>query len=149
VGGEHLGWTSEPGVGLLAAGLVLACVFVLVEQRAAESIPPMRLFSNSIFSIANTFGFLIGVAMFGSLILIPVHLQVVDGMTPTESGIAMLPMVAGLFSTSIAAGLIMTRTGRYKIFPILGATVVICALVMFSMLNADSPYWNTALTTST
>jgi len=118
---------------------------VLVELRAAEPIIPMRLFRNSIFSIANLFGFLIGIAMFGSMIFIPVYLQVVDGMSPTRSGLAMLPMVVGIFSTSIAAGQLMSRNGRYKIYPILGAGVVIAALLMLSQLTATSPYWYAGL----
>ncbi len=101
----------------------------------------MRLFGNSIFSIANAFGFLIGIAMFGSMIFIPVYLQVVDGMSPTESGLAMLPMVVGIFTTSISAGLLMSRTGRYKRYPIAGAAIVTAALLMLSTLDNSSPYW--------
>ncbi|MGN6130648.1 MAG: MFS transporter, partial [Nocardioidaceae bacterium] len=139
--GPDLGWGSGTGIGLLVAGTVLAVVFVLVELRAAEPIIPMRLFRNSIFSVANLFGFLIGIAMFGALIFIPVYLQVVDGMSPTKSGLAMVPMVLGIFTTSIGAGQLMTRTGRYKIFPILGAAIVIGALFMLGQLDASSPYW--------
>ena len=139
--GPDLGWASATGVGLLAAGVVLAVAFVAVELRASEPILPMRLFRSSIFAISNLFGFLIGIAMFGSMIFIPVYLQVVDGMSPTESGLAMLPMVVGIFSTSILAGQLMSRNGRYKIFPILGSSVVIVALVMLSRLTATSPYW--------
>jgi EmrB/QacA subfamily drug resistance transporter len=143
--GPDLGWGSGTGIGLLVAGVVLAVAFVLVELRATEPIIPMRLFRNSIFSIANLFGFLIGIAMFGSMIFIPVYLQVVDGMSPTKSGLAMLPMVVGIFSTSIAAGQLMSRNGRYKIYPILGAGVVIVALLMLSQLTATSPYWYAGL----
>ncbi len=143
--GPGHGWTSDLGLALLVAGLLLAVVFVMVERRAAEPIIPMRLFGNSIFSIANLFGFLIGVVMFGAMIFIPVYLQVVDGMSPTKSGLAMVPMVIGIFSTSITAGQLMSRNGRYKIFPILGATIVIGALVMLSTLDAGSPYWFTGL----
>jgi EmrB/QacA subfamily drug resistance transporter len=143
--GPDQGWGSRTGVELLVAGVVLAVAFVLVERRATEPIIPMRLFGNSIFSIANLFGFLIGIAMFGSMIFIPVYLQVVDGMSPTRSGLAMLPMVVGIFSTSITAGQMMSRTGRYKIFPILGAAVVIVALVMLSQLTATTPYWYAGL----
>lgn len=99
--GPELGWTSSTGLTLLTARLVLAVVFVFVELRASEPIIPMRLFRNSIFSITNTFGFMIGLAMFGAMIFIPVYLQVVDGMSPTRSGLAMLPMVVGIFTTSI------------------------------------------------
>jgi EmrB/QacA subfamily drug resistance transporter len=143
--GPDLGWTSATGITLLAAGVLLALAFVFVENRAIEPIIPMRLFHNSIFSISNLFGFLIGIAMFGSMIFIPVYLQVVDGMSPTRSGLAMVPMVVGIFSTSITAGQLMTRNGRYKIYPILGASVVIVALVMLSQLTAGSPYWFAAL----
>ena len=101
----------------------------------------MRLFRNSVFSIANLFGFMIGVAMFGAMIFIPVYLQVVDGMSPTRSGLAMLPMVVGIFTTSIGAGQLMSRNGRYKIYPILGASIVTVALVLLSRLDSDTPYW--------
>lgn len=139
--GPELGWTSSTGLTLLTAGLALAVLFVFVELRASEPIIPMRLFRNSIFSIANTFGFMIGLAMFGAMIFIPVYLQVVDGMSPTRSGLAMLPMVVGIFTTSIGAGQMMSRTGRYRIYPILGAAVVIVALFMLSRLDSTTPYW--------
>ncbi|MGA8995735.1 MAG: MDR family MFS transporter [Nocardioidaceae bacterium] len=139
-GPDH-GWGSGLGLGLLVAGVVLAVAFVAVELRADEPILPMRLFRSSIFAIANLFGFLIGVAMFGSMIFLPVYLQVVDGMSPTRSGLALLPMVVGIFSTSITAGQLMSRTGRYKVFPILGAGTVIVALLLLSRLDADTPYW--------
>jgi EmrB/QacA subfamily drug resistance transporter len=143
-GPDH-GWGSSLSLALLGAGLLLAVLFVLVERQAKEPILPMQLFRNSIFSIANLFGFLIGIAMFGSMIFIPVYLQVVDGMSPTKSGLALLPMVVGLFSTSIMAGQIMSRTGRYRIFPILGSSIVLIALLMLSRLTADSPYWYAAI----
>jgi MFS family permease len=139
--GPELGWGSSTGLALLGAGLALAVLFVVVELRATEPIIPMRLFRSSIFSIANLFGFLIGMAMFGAMIFLPVYLQVVDGMTPTESGLAMVPMVVGIFTTSIAAGQLMSRTGRYKHFPILGASVVTGALFMLSTLDNGTPYW--------
>ena len=139
--GPEQGWGSRLGIGLLVAGVLLAVAFVAVELRASEPILPMRLFRSSIFSLANLFGFLVGIAMFGSMIFLPVYLQVVDGMSPTRSGLAMLPMVVGLFTTSITAGRLMTRNGRYKIFPILGASIVIVGLVMLSRLSETSPYW--------
>ena len=98
---------------------------------------PMRLFRNSIFSIGQRLRFLIGFAIFGAMIFVPVYLQIVDGMSPTRSGLAMLPMVAGLFSSSIPAGRLMSRNGRYKIFPIPGRTMVAGALLLLSQLDAD------------
>ena len=143
-GPEH-GWGDPTSVALLAGGLVLAVVFVLIELRAKEPIIPMRLFRNSIFSLANGFGFLIGIAMFGSMIFMPVYLQVVSGMSPTRSGLAMLPMIVGIFSTSLTAGQIMSRTGRYRYFPPMGAALVATALLLLSRLDVDSPYWFAAL----
>jgi len=143
--GPERGWGDPTGLGLLFGGLLLAVVFVFVELRAAEPIIPMRLFANSIFSLANAFGFLIGIAMFGSMIYLPVYLQVVDEMSPTRSGLAMLPMIVGLFSTSLTAGQIMSRTGRYRVFPPAGAAFIVSALVLLSQLDVDSPYWYVGL----
>lgn len=139
--GAEYGWGSFDALGYLAAGLVLAVVFVLVELRAAEPILPMRLFRNSIFRVSTSLGFLISMAMFGAMVFLPIYLQVVDGMSPTESGLAMLPMITGLFGASIACGQIMSRTGRYKFMPITGSISVIVALVLLSMLDNQTPYW--------
>jgi EmrB/QacA subfamily drug resistance transporter len=139
--GPSLGWGSGTAVLLLALGIGLAMLFVAVELRAAEPIIPMRLFANSTFSIANSFGFLIGMAMFGSMVFIPLYLQVVDGMSPTVSGLAMVPMVAGIFTSSIACGQVMARTGQYKWMPAGGASVVLVSLLLLSRLGASSPYW--------
>ena len=120
-------------------------MFVLVELGAAEPIIPMRLFRNSIFSVANIFGFLIGAAMFGVMVFIPVYLQIVKGMSPTESGLGMVPMVLGLFTTSIGGGRVMARTGRYRWYPTIGATLVVAAVLMLSSLEPGTPYWFAAL----
>jgi EmrB/QacA subfamily drug resistance transporter len=143
--GPDLGWWSSTSVLLLVGGFALAVAFVFVELRAIEPILPMELFRQRVFATSNIFGFIIGLAMFGALIFIPLHLQVVDGMGPTKSGLAMLPLVVGIFSTSIAAGQIMSRTGRYKAFPILGAGTVSVALVLLSRLEPGTPYWQAGL----
>lgn len=143
--GPELGWSSGTSIGLLVGGLLLAVLFVLVELRAAEPIIPMRLFRNPIFSVVNSFGFLIGAAMFGVMVFIPVYLQIVKGMSPTESGLGMLPMVMGLFTTSIGSGRVMARTGRYKWYPTIGALLVIVAVLMLTSLHVDSPYWYAAV----
>ncbi len=105
----------------------------------------MRLFRNPIFSVGNAFGFLIGFAIFGGAIYLPLYLQTVKGMSPTESGLAMLPMVAGMFSMSIVSGQLITRTGKYKIFPIIGSIILIVALFLLSTLQVETPYWQTAI----
>ncbi|MEJ7707748.1 MAG: MDR family MFS transporter [Nocardioidaceae bacterium] len=143
-GPDH-GWTSPLALGLLGAGIVLAGVFVWVESQAAEPIIPLELFRMSVFSTSSVYAFVIGFAMFGGIIFLPLYLQVVQGMSPTRSGLAMLPMVVGIFSTSITSGILMSNTGRYKIFPIVGATTVIVALFALSQLGVDTPYWQAGL----
>jgi MFS family permease len=105
----------------------------------------MRLFRNQVFRIGNAFGFLTGVAMFGGIIFLPVYLQAVKGFTPTQSGLSLLPAIVGIFSTSITAGRLISRTGRYKIFPILGAAVLLVSLLLLTTLNVDTPFWRVAL----
>lgn len=143
--GGELGWTAPGALALLAAFVSLAALFVVVELRAAEPILPMRLFRNSIFSVGNTFNFLGGLAMFGGMIFLPVYLQAVQGMSPTVSGLALLPAVFGIFSTSIASGQLMTRTGRYKRFPIIGSVVLLVAMWLLSTMRVDTPYWQVAV----
>jgi EmrB/QacA subfamily drug resistance transporter len=139
--GPERGWGSGTALALFVGGLVLAVVFVLVELRAVEPIIPMRLFRNSIFSVSNLFGFLIGAAMFGVMVFIPVYLQIVKGMSPTESGLGMLPMVIGLFTTSIGGGRRMSATGSYRWFPTYGSVLVLVAVAMLMSLGTGTPYW--------
>jgi EmrB/QacA subfamily drug resistance transporter len=143
--GNAYGWTEAGSLALLAGFLLLAVAFVVVELRAAEPIIPMRLFRNQVFSIGNAFGFLTGVAMFGGIIFLPVYLQAVKGFSPTASGLSLLPAIIGIFSTSITAGRLITRTGRYKIFPILGGVVLVASLLLLSTLHVDTPFWRVAL----
>jgi EmrB/QacA subfamily drug resistance transporter len=140
-----LGWTSATGVGLLAAAVGLAALFVLVESRASEPIIPLDLFRHWTFTGNILFAMIMGVAMFGGLIYLPIYLQAVKGMSATESGLAMLPLVVGIFSTSISGGQIMSRTGRYKWMPISGAVLVGSALLGLSRLQVDTSYLQIAV----
>jgi predicted MFS family arabinose efflux permease len=128
----------------VVAFVALSVAFVFIEMRTVEPIIPMRLFRNPIFSVGNTFGFLAGVAMFGGIIFLPLYFQGVMGMSPTRSGLAMLPMILGLLITSMGSGQLITKTGRYKIFPIIGSAVLIPALVLLGRLGVDTPYWQVA-----
>ncbi len=139
-GPDH-GWASWLGAALIILGLVMTALFVFVEARATEPIIPLELFNISVFRTSNLYSFIIGFAMFGGIVFLPVYLQVVDGMSPTRSGLALLPMVVGIFSTSISSGIAMSRTGRYKVFPIMGAVTVALALYLLSTLGVGSPYW--------
>jgi MFS family permease len=139
--GTRYGWTDPLSLTLLGAGIMLAGLFVVVELRAAEPIVPMRLFRNRVYTPTIVFTAIMGLAMFGGIIFLPVYLQVVQGMSPTESGLALLPMVAGIFTTSISSGRRVSRTGRYRIYPILGAAVIAIAMALMSTLDARTPYW--------
>lgn len=140
-GGSHWGWTDPRALALFGAAILLTVVFVLVENRAKEPILPMRLFRNEIFSVGNAFGFLSGLAMFGGIIFLPLYFQGVLGMSPTRSGLAMVPMIAGLLSMSILSGFLITKTGRYKVFPAIGAALMIVGLILLSQLAVETPYW--------
>ena len=143
--GPDMGWTSATGIWLLVGAVGLAVLFVLVESRAKEPIIPMELFKNWIFSSNIIFAMIMGIGMFGGLIFLPIYLQAVKGLSATHSGLAILPLVIGIFTTSIGGGQIMVRTGRYKWMPITGALVVGSALFAFSRLQVNTPYYQLAL----
>jgi EmrB/QacA subfamily drug resistance transporter len=142
--GGAYGWAAPGPLALVAAFVALSVAFIFIEMRTVEPIIPMRLFRNQIFSVGNTFGFLAGVAMFGGIIFLPLYFQGVMGMSPTRSGLAMLPMILGLLITSMGSGQLITKTGRYKIFPIIGSAVLLPALVLLGRLGVDTPYWQVA-----
>ncbi|MHA6758974.1 MDR family MFS transporter [Streptacidiphilus sp. PAMC 29251] len=143
--GTAYGWYSWQGLLLLGGSVLLTVGFVFVERRAVEPILPLRLFRNPIFSVGNGFGFFAGFAMFGGIIYLPVYLQAVQGMSATKSGLGMLPAVAGIMLTSVGSGRLMAKTGRYKIFPIVGAVVIITSLALLSTLTNTTPYWQVAI----
>jgi EmrB/QacA subfamily drug resistance transporter len=123
-GGENYPWGSSEIIGLLLAGVLLAGVFLLVETRAKEPMLPLRLFDNSVFSVSVTASVLIGAVLFGALIYIPLFVQGVAGGSATNSGVVLIPLSLGWVATSIISGLVISRTGRYRLFPIAGSAVV-------------------------
>ena len=134
-GGTQYKWDSGViiGLGVLAVALGLAWYFS--ARRAAEPVLPLRLFKNPVFSVASGIGFAAGFAMFGSLAFLPLFLQVVRGVSPTISGVYLLPMVVGLLLTSIGSGQLISRFGRYKLFPIIGTALLVLALFLLSHLS--------------
>ncbi|HEV2870905.1 MAG TPA: MDR family MFS transporter, partial [Actinomycetota bacterium] len=116
--GVGYGWTEAGAMALLGAAVLLTAAVIWIERRAVEPIIPMRLFRNQLFSVGNAFAFLVGIVMFGTIIFLPVYFQTVMGLSPTQSGLALLPAIVGIFSTSITSGQLITRTGRYKIYPV-------------------------------
>ncbi|MEU4778716.1 MDR family MFS transporter [Micromonospora sp. NPDC023633] len=140
-GGNEYAWGSGVIVGLFVAGAVLGVLFVLQEARVAEPILPLRLFRSATFALANSAGFVLGLVMFGSIIFIPLYLQIVRGASPTRSGLLMLPMMAGIIVTSVLTGRAMSRIGRYKWFPVAGAAVLLVGMLLFTRLEVDTSLW--------
>ncbi|AYF30243.1 DHA2 family efflux MFS transporter permease subunit [Micromonospora sp. BL1] len=140
-GGAEYAWGSGVIVGLFAAGAVLGVLFVVQEARTKEPILPLRLFRSATFALANGAGFVLGLVMFGSIIFIPLYLQIVKGASPTRSGLLMLPMMAGVIVTSVLTGRAMSRIGRYKWFPVAGAAVLVVGMLLFQQLQVDTTLW--------
>jgi EmrB/QacA subfamily drug resistance transporter len=138
LGGTNYAWGSPFIIGLILVGVLLLMAFVIVERRAPEPILPLRLFRNRVFSVTAGMGFVVGFALFGSVVYIPLFLQVVNGASPTGSGLRLLPLMVGLLTTSIVSGQLISRTGRYKIFPVIGTAVMIVGLVLLSTMSAST-----------
>ncbi|MEV8049975.1 MFS transporter [Streptomyces bacillaris] len=137
-GGTEYAWGSRTILGLTAGAVVTTLLFVAVEHRAAEPIIPLRLFRDSIFNITGLIGAVIGIALFGAASYLPTYLQMVDGASATESGLLMLPMMLGIVGGSIVSGQLITRTGRYRIYPIVGGAVSVVGMWLLSGLEAGT-----------
>jgi EmrB/QacA subfamily drug resistance transporter len=144
-GGTTYPWSSPVIVGLFVASAVALAVFVAVELRAAEPVLPIRLFASPVFSVCCGLSFVVGFAMLGALTFLPTFMQFVDGVSATESGMRTLPMVGGLLLTSMGSGVLGGRTGRYKIFPVLGTAIMAVGFVLLSQMTAATPVWRQSL----
>jgi EmrB/QacA subfamily drug resistance transporter len=138
LGGTTYGWGSPQIVGLFAVAVVLIGTFVAIERRASEPILPLRLFRDRVFRVTSVIGLVVGFALFGSITYLPLFLQVVGGATPTGSGLQLLPLIGGLLLTSIASGQVISRTGHYRPFPIVGTAIMTVGLILLSTLSAHS-----------
>ncbi|MFE5586488.1 MDR family MFS transporter [Kitasatospora sp. NPDC056531] len=134
-GGNQYAWGSGVVIGLFAGGAVALGLFCWVETRAVEPMLPMRLFRNPVFAVCSVLSFIVGFAMLGALTFLPTFLQYVDGDSATVSGVRMLPMVIGLLIASIASGNAVSKTGRYRVFPIVGTLVMALGLYLLSRLR--------------
>jgi EmrB/QacA subfamily drug resistance transporter len=140
-GGNTYDWGSPQIIGLLIGLAVAGTAFVLVERRAAEPIMPLHLFRQPNFVLTTIAGLITGIAMFGALAYLPTYLQMVTGANATQAGFLMIPMMAGLLVTSIVSGQVVSRTGKYKLFPIVGTVIVAGALALMSTMTAGMAVW--------
>ncbi|MGW2474400.1 DHA2 family efflux MFS transporter permease subunit [Streptomyces sp. NPDC001665] len=141
LGGTTWAWGSWKIIGLAVLAVLLLIAFVFVERRATEPVLPLKLFRIMTFSLVAVISFVVGFAMFGAMTYLPTFLQVVHGITPTMSGVHMLPMVFGLLITSTVSGQIVSRTGRWKVFPIAGTGITAIGLLLLHRLTVSSGTW--------
>ena len=138
LGGSIYPWESAPIILLAIAGGVCIIGFVIAEQYAAEPVVPLQLFRNPVFSLSCAIGFVVGFALFGATTYLPLFLQVVNGASPTNSGLRLLPMILGLLLTSITSGRLISRWGRYKAFPIVGTALMTLGMFLLSRMNEQT-----------
>ncbi len=140
-GGSTYAWSSPVIIGLFIGSAIAVAAFVWVELRAEEPVLPIRLFASPVFTVCCVLSFIVGFAMLGALTFMPTFMQFVDGVSATESGLRTLPMVGGLLLTSMGSGVLVSRTGRYKIFPVVGTAVMTVGFLLLSQMDAGTPVW--------
>jgi EmrB/QacA subfamily drug resistance transporter len=137
-GGVQYAWGSVTIIGLIVAAVICLVVFVVVEHRAAEPILPLRLFRRNVFSVSAVLSFIVGFALLGCMTFLPTYLQYCQGVSATVSGLRTLPMVFGLIAASMSAGNVVSHTGRYRVFPIVGSVVMAVGMFWLSRLDEHS-----------
>jgi EmrB/QacA subfamily drug resistance transporter len=144
--GRDWGWSSTRSLGCYIVGAIGLVLFVIAETRYKdEALLPLRLFRGRTFTVASASSFILGMAMFGVLLTLPLYLQIVKGASPTKAGLLTLPLVLGIMTGSIVSGQTIARTGKYRIFPIIGNALMLAAVLLFTLINADTPLWKTML----
>ncbi|WP_443075848.1 MDR family MFS transporter [Streptomyces sp. TRM 70351] len=143
--GKNYPWLSWQTAVMTSGSVLLALAFVAVESRAPEPIIPLRLFRNRTITLTALASMFVGIAMFGATVFLSQYFQLARGQSPTMSGVMTIPMIAGLFLSSTASGLIITRTGRWKAWLVTGAVLVTAGIGLLGTMRHDTPYWRVAL----
>lgn len=144
-GGTQYEWTSTTILTLIAVSAVAWVLFVFAERRASNPLIPMNLFKTRNFMLTTSAGLILGIAMFGTMAYIPTYLQMVHSMSPTAAGLMMTPMMVGMLLTSISVGQIISRTGKYRLYPVVGLLIMAVALYLLSTLQSSTPLWQTGV----
>jgi MFS family permease len=144
LGGTSYQWGSPFIIGLAVAGVVFGVLFLLAERRAPEPIIPIPLFFNRVFAAASAIGFVVGFAMFGALTFLPLFFQDVRGISAIQSGVRLFPLMGGLLVASIGSGLLVSRWGRYKVFPVIGTALMTVGLFLMSLIGVSTGAWTIA-----
>ncbi|PPK63566.1 MDR family MFS transporter [Actinokineospora auranticolor] len=144
--GREWGWGAGSSVAMYAIGVVGLGAFIFIEKKMGDAaLLPMRLFRRQTFALTNVVNFVMGVGMFGMMMSLPLYLQIVKGATPTESGLMTLPMTFGILVAATGSGQLIARTGRYRKYPIIGLSLMVVAMFLFSRIGVDTPVWATML----
>jgi len=141
LGGISWSWGSDNSVALLAGGIALTLLFLLIEHRAKEPVIPLKLFRERVFTAASSIGFVMGFAMFGALTFLPLFLQDVKNVSPTLSGLRLFPLMFGLLGSAIVSGRLVTRWGRYRVFPIVGTALMTVGAYLMSLIGVHTGAW--------
>jgi EmrB/QacA subfamily drug resistance transporter len=144
--GRTWGWLSQRAIICYAVGAAGLLLFILVEAKMREeALIPLRMFRNTTFSLTSISGLIVGMGMFGGIAVLPLYLQIVRGATPTKSGLLLLPLTAGIMLSSVIAGQLISRTGKYKIFPVLGSMLMVAGMLLLHTVGVDTPFWRTSV----
>ena len=144
--GRLWGWASPIAFACYLIGVAGIVSFVYVESRMGDdALIPLRLFRSRNFAVGSGQSIVIGVGLFGGIASIPLYLQIVKGASPTEAGLLILPMVAGIMAAAVISGQLTSRTGHYRIFPIIGSAFLVIAMLLLSTISAHTPLWQTDL----
>ena len=144
--GRTWGWDSGRSVLCYVVGLIGLAAFLLAERAYGDdALLPLRLFRGRTFAVASISSFILGIGMFGAILVLPLYLQIVKGYEPTAAGLATLPLVLGIMAGSVISGQTISRTGKYRVFPIIGTALMVVALLLFTRIGADTPLWQTML----
>ena len=143
-GPEH-GWLDSRTIAYFFAGIVLVILFIYWESKAQEPILPLELFKNHTFTVTSILGAVIGAGMFGAIVMLPLYLQVVKGASATEAGLKLIPLMLGIVSTSIYSGKAISKSGKYKKFPVLGTTLMTVGILLMVTLTRETPFWQLSI----
>jgi len=143
--GPENGWTERRTLLAIIGGLVVAALFVIWEGRAVEPILPLELFKNRTFTLTSIIGFIIGAGMFGAIIMLPLYLQIIQGNSATSAGLKLIPLMLGILTFTVTSGRMITKTGRYKVYPVVGTVIMSLGIFLMSTAKVDTPYWQIAI----
>ena len=144
--GRTWGWASGRALACYGIGVVGVVAFLAAERKMGEeALIPLRLFQSRTVSVSAIANVILGMAMFGGISVLPLYLQIVKGATPTSAGLQLLPLTLGMMIASILSGQLISRTGKYKVFPVIGTALLLVGLILFSRVGADTPLWQTAV----